>query len=554
MTLPPRTQPAPSGSGKYDVIIIGAGAGGGMAALVLATASKRVLLLERGRNLSYDDIGRDHLRNHRHFPYGQNAGPEMTGNPRTIATDDAGGYRVTSPNEGAYQNNAATVGGGTRVFGAQAWRFMPQDFRMASEYGVPAGSSLADWPISYDDLAPYYERVEWEIGVCGDSAEMTHLPPFAKPFPMPTLPMTERGRINRRGAAVLGWDVVSPPLMINSVPYQDRPACIGCQHCVGFPCPVDAKNSTYSTAIPRAVATGNCDLIAVAMVERLVVDSGRVTGVRYVDSSDQRVEVSAPVVVVAGGASETPRLLLNSAHDGEPHGVGNAYDQVGRHLQGHYYPRAVGLFEQPVWDGVGPGVRTATCKFNHGNDGIIGGSMLADDFVTLPMVVWSSLLPPDLPRWGLANKRFMREGYRHLNDITGPVQEIPTPDFRVTVNREVRDRWGIPVVHFAGATHAETFRAGAFMLARAKEWLAAAGAVRVWGFPGGQPSGQHHAGTCRMGDDPRMSVVDRWGRVHGHENLYIADASVHVTNGGFNPVLTIMALAYRTAEGIVLQW
>jgi choline dehydrogenase-like flavoprotein len=538
----------------YEVIIIGAGAGGGVAAQVLAEAGKRVLLLERGRHLSYQDLGRDHLRNHRHFPYGQNAGPDMDGQPRTIATPD-GGYRVTRPNEGAYQNNAATVGGGTRVFGAQAWRFMPQDFRMASLYGVPDGSSLADWPITYEDLAPYYERVEWEIGVCGDSDEMSHLPAYARPYPMPPLPMTERGRINRRGAQALGWPVVTPPMLINSVPFGGRAACVHCQHCVGFPCPTDAKNSTYSTAIPRAVATGHCALVPGVMVERITTDAtGHATGVAYFDSQFRRVEVSAEVIVVAGGASETARLLLNSASDTAPGGLGNAHDQVGRHLQGHVYPRAVGLFEHPVWDGVGPGVRTATCQFNHGNDGIIGGAMLADDFVTLPIVVWNSLLPPDVPRWGLENKRFMRDAYRRLNDITGPVQEIPTPDLRVTLNRAVRDQWGIPVAHFSGAIHPETRRAADFMLARAKEWLQAAGAVRVWGFPGGQPSGQHHAGTCRMGDDPHTSVVDRWCRVHGHDNLFVADASVHVTNGGFNPVLTIMALAYRTAHHIAQTW
>jgi choline dehydrogenase-like flavoprotein len=249
-------------------------------------------------------------------------------------------------------------------------------------------------------------------------------------------------------------------------------------------------------------------------------------------------------------------LLLNSATPQEPNGIGNNSDQVGRHMQGHYYPGGIGLFEQELYDGFGPGAAIATCQFNHGNDGIVGGGMLADDDILLPIIFWKRGLPPDVPKWGHANKQFMRDNYRRASDIRGPVQEIPSPDGRVTIDPQVRDRYGIPVAHFSGTTHPETLRTAQFMRERAIEWLRASGAIKIWGA---EPEltlsgGQHQAGTCRMGDDPQTSVVDSWCKVHTHDNLFIADGSVHVTNGGFNPVLTIMALAWRTADNIIKTW
>ena len=182
--------------------------------------------------------------------------------------------------------------------------------------------------------------------------------------------------------------------------------------------------------------------------------------------------------------------------------------------------------------------------------------MLADDFIVLPIISWKVYAPRDVPRWGLAAKRFMRDKYRCLGDIKGPVHEIPSPAGRVTLDPQLRDRHGIPVAHLSGTTHPETVRTAHFMYERAEEWMRASGAQQVWGYrPDLRLSGgQHQAGTCRMGDDPAQSVVDRWQRVHGHDNLFVLDGSVHVTNGGFNPVLTIMALAWRAADRIAGQW
>ena len=549
----------------YDAIVVGSGAGGGVAAAVLCEAGKRVLLLERGRALTFDQVGRDHLRNQRLPIHGHNAGPDLDGNPRTIDPDSfpipvgeqLGAHRVLRPHEPGYQNNAACVGSGTRVYAGQAWRYMPQDFRMATEYGVPKGSSLADWPIAYEDLAPYYEKVEWEIGICGDHRTMNHLPAYNKPYPMPALPLPYKSSVHLRGLQALGWSSLRVPRLINSVPYNDRPACIHCQHCVGFACPVDAKNGSHNTGIPRALRSGNCTLRTEVMVEKLACSAGgAVTGVHLLAEDGSRETISAAVVVLSCGAVETARLLLNSATTREPQGIGNGGDQVGRHLQGHYYPGALGIFPESLYDGVGPGCSIATCDFNHGNDGVIGGGMLADEDIFTPVTFFKRDLPPDLPRWGLETKRFMRENYRRVNDIKGPVQEIPNPEARVQVNPSLRDRYGIPVAHLSGTSHPETVRTATYMRERAMEWLRASGAIKIWGRMPQQylSGGQHQAGTCRMGDDPALSVVDRFCRVHSQANLFVCDGSPHVTNAGFNPVETIMALAWRSAEHIVSTW
>jgi choline dehydrogenase-like flavoprotein len=248
----------------YDAIIIGTGAAGGIVAGVLAEAGKDVLLLERGPALSFSQVGRDHLRNQRLSVYGHNAGPEIEGNPR-VFVDPAGNERTVQPHEPDYHNNAACVGGGTRVYGAQAWRFMPADFHMASTYGVPEGSSLADWPISYEDLEPFYERVEWELGVAGDGEAIRDRVPRRRDYPLPAISPSLQTVALKHGAQQLGWVTSPVPLLINTLPYGGREACIACKYCVGFACPTDAKNGSQNTMIPRALATGHCKLVTDAV-------------------------------------------------------------------------------------------------------------------------------------------------------------------------------------------------------------------------------------------------------------------------------------------------
>ena len=540
----------------YDAVVVGAGAGGGVAACVLAEAGMRVLLVERGRWWNAGDVRRDHLRSHRlALGYGSPLEPPAAWHPRVFA--GPAGDTVVLPTDPRWHNNAMMVGGGTRLYGAQAWRFSPEDFRMASTYGVPGGSSLADWPISYEDLEADYHRAEWELGVSGDPSGNAYAGPRRGGYPMPPLPPNGTAAPLLAGASVLGINTSPVPLLINSTPYNGRGACIQCGACVGFGCPGDFKNDTRNTMIPRAVATGRCDVLTGTQADRVTTDAdGRVTGVALVAQvagETVRREITANRVVLGAGAIETARLLLNSPSRRETHGLGNNHDMVGRNLQGHVYAGALAVFDQPVQDCAGPGPSIATNDYRHHNDGVVGGAMIANDFVPMPLFLYTVGSALGLmPSWGAPGKQAMRHLYPRTVLMMGPVQEVPNPESRVTLDPGVRDHFGVPVARLSGALHPEDRKTAAFISERVIEWAEASGAGRVVPLvfaPADGPSGgQHQAGTCRMGGDPATSVTDSWGRVWGHDNLHIVDGSLHVTNGGVNPVLTILALAYRVSR------
>lgn len=539
----------------YDVIVIGAGAGGGVAAALLSEAGACVLLVDRGRFHAYADVGREHERTHRMGLYGFNTADDLAAGPRTHI--DAAGRLVVADamHHPHWYANAMTVGGGTRVYQGMAWRFHPNDFRLATLYGIPEDSSVADWPIDYDELEPFYARAEREIGACGDGRAHREQGPRSSPYPMTPLPDNPEGRLLRRGAERLGWSTGPVPLLINAEPRDGRARCVQCGECVGFACPTDAKNGTHNTMIPRALATGRATLVEGARALRLSVDAaGDVTGVDLIDeASGSRASVRAGRVVIAAGAIESARLLLTSTSGREPDGIGNNTDQVGRHLQGHLYTSAFGLFDDEVIDTRGPGVSIATCDFLHGYPGAFGGGVLHNEVVKLPIIHWIWALPPEVSRWGLPNKHAMRDLYRRTSHVHAPIQEISRAESRVTLDPSLRDRHGVPVARTRGALHPESLRVGKMHRARAAEWLGASGAKRVWEkpFTAETTASHHQAGTCRMGDDPASSVTDRWGRVHGHRNLWVMDGSLHVSNAGFNPVLNIYALAFRNSSQMI---
>ncbi|GAA1845531.1 GMC oxidoreductase [Microlunatus capsulatus] len=549
--LPPAT-PAARLRAHYDAVVVGSGPGGAVAAQTLARAGRSVLVVERARPLSNAGLRGDHLHGKRNAVYRSVAGPGPQ-HPRLAVQEDDGGGLAERLVDGdgdawAYGLNAYAYGGGTRLWQGMAWRFFPEDFAMASTYGNPAGATLADWPLGYDELEPYYSRAEQELGVAGEEGALTARTPRSLGYPMPAMG-TEPARELLAGAAGrLGWTTGAIPLAINSVPAAGRPACVRCSSCVGHACPVDAKNGAHNTFLPRALATGNTEVVLDAEVIAVHDGPAGASVEVMTGCSGEPVlrTVRADVVVVAAGAVESARLLLAS-------GLGN--DHLGRHLHDHRFVSLRGEVDQPVKNGLGPGHSVATLDHVHAGTIPWGGGVLVDLMSVLPLT--SATDPGEgVPRWGAGHKRWMREGRPHAFGVFGMGQEVPSETSAVTL-AGVLDRWGRPGARLRKSVHPASREVEAGMAALGTRWLEAAGARGVRQQRGGataSAAGEHSCGTARMSDDPATGATDRFGRLWGAHRVVVCDSSLHPTNGSVNPTLTIVANALRVAERLVDDW
>lgn len=534
---------------QVDFVVVGSGAAGGVLAHQLAAAGFDIVVLEQGPWRRAQDFTHDELSVFFHN--------EMTMGPPGQHPQSFRA-RADTPAKPANQTPPAlyarTVGGSSVHYSGNYWRFHPLDFDERSRLGEIAGTGFADWPIGYDELEPYYTRVDWEVGVSG--APGPYDPPRSKPYPMPPLPVKSSGVLFERGARAIGLRPQAAPMAILSEPYAGRSACMHCGFCLAFGCEHGAKSSTLATSIPAAVATGRCEIRAQSTVFQLPVDKkGRVREVLYYDAEGLAHAQRCKAVIVAANGAETPRLLLLSASTTFPDGLANSSGLVGKYLMFNGHSTAHGVFEHPLNEYKSVQCTRIAHDFYDSDParGFYGGGGLdARPFLhSYPMFFALAGTPPDVAQWGAEYKSWLAHAFTRNMTVLGSTTSLPLESNNITLDPELVDRFGSPALRVTYEDHPDDLAMGRFLQDRAVEILEAAGAKKIWRDPvQPQTLGAHLLGTCRMGDDPEASVVDRYHRSHDVANLFICDGSSFVTAGRGQPTMTIQALAYRAAEHI----
>jgi choline dehydrogenase-like flavoprotein len=546
----PRLAPLQQTTVKYrpddevDFVVVGSGAAGGVVAKELSTHGFRVVVLEQGPWRTERDFVHDEIK-----IFQQSAlSTDWNVSPNT--------FRKTEKDKAQKQPAlvyARGVGGTSVHFSANFWRFREIDFKEASVKGALAGTGFMDWPITYQDLEPYYTKVDWEVGVAGAPGPFD--PPRSRPYPMPPHPPKSTGVLLERGARKLGYKPFPAPMAIASKPYDGRSQCVQCGFCESFGCEVRAKSSSLVTVIPKAVATGRCEIRPNSYARKIETDAkGRATGVKYFDADKKEVFQRAKAVVVCANGAETPRLLLNSSSNLFPHGLANSSGVVGKYLMPNGAGLAAGVFDHEV-NGYKGIVATRVVWDLYELDpklGLVGGGGFDYRFDVTPIQFATDAgLPPKAARWGKEYKRWIAQTYTRTVLCFGHTTSLPVASNSISLDSTVKDAWGVPAIRMTYTDHPQDLKLYKYFAQRSEELLHASGAAQTWQLPvESQEFAVHLLGTCRMGNDPKTSVVDKYNRAHDVKNLFIVDGSSLVTSGRGQPTMTIQALAFRAGDNI----
>jgi choline dehydrogenase-like flavoprotein len=517
-----------------DVCIVGAGLVGGLMAYELARRGLKVVVLEAGPRYDLQE----------RMAYMQD-----------IVSGNVDGFPFTSnlPERDIYSNageveypvnhlRVKAVGGSTLHWGGQALRFIESDFRLKTLYGI-----ADDWPITYDEIEPFYAKAERALGVAGAADS-----PFASwrssDFPLPAFPFSAGDRVFQDACQKLGIVVHSVPWARNSVPYQNRPACASFATCGTYRiCPIAAQY-TSEGHLDLAVKSGNARIVANANVVRLRVGDGkRVAGAVYMTPDKKENEQKARLFVLAAHTVETARLLLLSESSQFPHGLANGSGMVGRNFMERPSIAVYGTHKQKVFP-YRIGFPTAeTLQFSNPKNRHERAATKLEFHNFLGPKPYG--IAASSGNWGEALAEEVRHSFGHQISVEASVEQLPDLGNTVTLDPELRDYFGDPVprMTYSFGAYEKTALKEAIKLGR--EILTAAGVEKIEtdvarGFAG------HPMGTCRMGDNPDTSVVDRNLQAHEVPNLYVVGGSVFTTGSSLQPSLTIATLAIRAAEHI----
>ncbi|NMG43245.1 GMC family oxidoreductase [Aromatoleum toluvorans] len=502
------------------VVIIGSGAGGGTLANELCQKGIKVVCLEAGAMQSSASFINDEWKSFAQLAW-------------LDARTTSGSWRIAKDFPGLPAWICKTVGGSTTHWAGASLRFQEHEFKVRTHYGAIDGASLMDWPLTLKEMEPWYAKAEDKMGVTRSNG-------------IPGLPGNNNFKVMHAGATRLGYkEVHTGRMAINSRPRDGRGRCLQLGFCFQG-CKSGAKWSTLYTELPKAEATGKLDLRPESHVTRIEHNAaGKVTGVVYFDKDGRAQRQKARAVCVAGNSIETPRLLLMSASDKFRDGLANSSGQVGRNYMRHMTGSVYAAFKEPVhmYRGttmagiVGDEARHDTRR------GFVGGYEM--ETLSLGVPFMAAFLNPG--GWG-EDFTWWMEHYSQLAGMWLVGEDMPRESNRVTLNRDVKDKYGNPVPNVHFDDHANDIAMREHAYTQGERVYQAAGAIRTFRTPP-YPS-THNLGTCRMGARAADSVCNAFGRTHDIPNLFISDGSQFTTGGAENPTLTIVALAIRQADHI----
>jgi gluconate 2-dehydrogenase alpha chain len=546
-----------------QVCVVGLGAAGGVIASGLAELGVDVVGIEAGPDVT---SGSDGLRHgNRRFDDDEVAHIVdrrlLHTAPERLVLDG----RDLGPGPWLARNRGV---GGPFAWTGFAYRFRPSDFCVASTDGVPADSSVTDWPVTYEELEPWYSAAEGLMGVAGQAGENPFEAPRSGPYPAPANPVGEGSRRLADAARRLGHHPYRPPAAIATSAGGGRGSCDRCGACTFYGCHRDAKFASLLTGLGEARADGRVVVRAACVATEIVCDGdGRPCAVRYVDGAGRAHEQPADVIVLANNAPYVAHLLLASRSPSHPRGIGNDSDQVGRHVTFHTGAFAYGIYDDLIDAHVGPAQHVGIDDLNENRPwlagagfrrgGVLHGGMPAAFTggalafargldVTIP-------LPEGVPRHGQGLVDFAAHAYRRHQAVYVLGEDLPRSQNRVSRDATITDSFGRPALRIDYAPHPEDRAQHDSLLDAAAQLLTESGARTVVRAPSQVPGGifaGHAHGTTRMGEDPATFVTDSAGLVHGTENLFVAGAGTFVTSAGVNPALTIVALALRAVPVI----
>ncbi len=508
------------------ILIIGSGAGGGTLANELAQRGVgKIVILEAGKHRTAADFVNDEFESF----------SQLTWLDKRVTS---GTWQVARTSPGFPAWTCKTVGGSTVAWAANCFRFQPHEFKPRTTYGKVDDANLIDWPVSYEEMVPYYERAEKKLGVAG-----------AKASGMPPLPKSNMFKLAQAMAAKVGHSQVVQPQAINSKDNDGRPACREAGFCFQG-CKFDAKWSTMNCEIPKALATGRVELRPECMVLQIQHDkAGKVTGALYADKDGKKQFQKARIVCLAGNSIESPRLLLNSASSMFPQGLANSSGQVGKNYMVHATTAPISIHEKPIH--MNRGTSTACVildeRRHDPSRGFVAGYVSVVLGLGLPFTAYF-LKPPT--GWGREISSAI-EQYPYMVGSWLCGEQMPMECNGVTLHPKEKDQYGLPIPIVSNSDHPNDQLIVRHALANWIKMNEAMGSKRTIEIP--VWSSAHNLGTNRMSARAKDGVVNKWGRAHDIKNLYISDGSQFTSSACENPTLTIVALAIRQAEHIADQ-